>query len=87
MSASIPLEPDQSGSVIYVGRDRAGHWLVQDDQKRLEGCFVSYAAAMSYAQGERHFYHARVEVCETLLTPVITYGSLGAPDAAIRCAA
>lgn len=87
MSASVPPEPDQSGTIIFVGQDRAGHWIVQDSGKRLEGCFISFAAAMSYAHGERDLYHAVVQVSSTPLTPLISYGSVPAHERALARAA
>lgn len=73
MASSIALEPDQPGLVIYVGQDQAGHWLVQDSAKRLEGRFVSYAAAMSYARAEREIYHADVAIAPSPLVPLISF--------------
>lgn len=73
MLPSIPPEPDQSGPIIYVGQDQAGHWLVQDSGKRMEGRFISFATAMSYAQGERQLYHATVELARAPLSPIIPF--------------
>jgi hypothetical protein len=73
MSSEPIPEPDQSGLVIYVGQDRAGHWLVQDNNRSLEGRFISYGAAMRYAQAERGLYHARVELATTPLTPLVSF--------------
>jgi len=36
-------EPDQSGRILKVGQDPAGHWLVQENNGKLEGRFVSFA--------------------------------------------
>lgn len=68
-------EPDPTGVVIYVGQDRAGHWLVQDSRGRLEGRFVSRTAAMSYARDERDIYHARLEIAATPLVPLVPFMS------------
>ena len=73
MLASVSPEPDRSDSIIYVGQDEAGHWLVQDGGKRLEGRFISFATALSYANAERQLYHARVEIARTPLSPLIPY--------------
>ena len=85
--APQPSEPDQTGPIIYVGQDRAGHWLVQDSNKRLEGRFVSFAAAMSFARGERHLYHATVEVASSPLSPLVPFKPVGALECALARAA
>ena len=85
--SSIPPEPDQAGAVIYVGQDKAGHWLVQDSGKRMERCFISLAAAMSYAHGERDLDHGTVEVSSTPLLPLISHGSVAAHERALAHAA
>lgn len=87
MSPDAAVEPDRSGVVIYVGQDRAGHWLVQDKCRRLEGRFVSYAAAMSYARDERDIYHARIEVASAPLVPLIPFAPAAAHERAPRRAA
>lgn len=73
MSAEIKSEPDQSGRILYVGQDMAGHWLVQDNRRTLEGRFISQGAAMHFAQAERQTYGARVEVAKAPLTPLIPF--------------
>ena len=75
----IISEPDQRGLVIYVGQDQAGHWLVQDSGKRLEGRFVSRAAAISYARAETEIYHARVAIATSALVPLVSFDPVG-PD-------
>lgn len=55
-------QPDQPTVILYFSQDQAGHWLVQDNAKRLEGRFTSYTAAMSFAQAERQIYRAGVEM-------------------------
>ena len=60
--------------VIKVGQDRAGHWLVQEDNGLMEGRFVSFQAALSYARAERHsFNNAEVLVVEDVLVPIIPF--------------
>lgn len=86
MSPEPSSEPDPAGVVIYVGQDRAGHWLVQDSRGRLEGRFVSRTAAMSYARDERDIYHARLEVTTAPLVPQISFDPV-APDQSLRRAA
>lgn len=72
LSATIQ-EPEQTGPTIYVGQDAAGHWLVQDSGKRMEGRFVSFAAAMGYARSERHAYHATVAIAAEPLLPLVPF--------------
>jgi hypothetical protein len=81
MSASTP-EPDQRGFTIYVGQDDGGHWLVQDSGRRLEGCFRSRAAALSFARGEQQHYHGAMEICSAPLSPLISWPALGARNSA-----
>ncbi len=46
-------EPDPSRSILQVGQDSAGHWLVQQGGGGLEGRFISLAAAMAFARAEQ----------------------------------
>jgi hypothetical protein len=60
-------DPHQSGTVrstiLLVGPDDHGHWLVQEEGGSLEGSFVSQAEAMRFARWERHaFPFARIEL-------------------------
>ncbi len=86
--SSEPLpEPASTGLVIYVGQDRAGHWLVQDSRHTLEGRFISYAAAMRYAQAERDIYHASVEIADVPLIPLVPFVAVGRDERALPRAA
>ena len=87
MSSETISEPDPAGLVIYVGQDRAGHWLVQDSRRNLEGRFISYGAAMSYAQAERDIYHASAEIANAPLIPVISFAPVGRDERALPRAA
>ncbi|PTW48509.1 hypothetical protein C8J25_1016 [Sphingomonas faeni] len=87
MSSETISEPDPAGLVIYVGQDRAGHWLVQDSRRNLEGRFISYGAAMSYAQAERDIYQATVEIAKAPLVPVIAFAPVGRDERALPRAA
>ncbi|MCC2975620.1 hypothetical protein LK533_02890 [Sphingomonas sp. PL-96] len=73
MSSEPTPEPDECGHVIYVGQDEAGHWLVQDSGKKLEGRFVSRTAAFHFAEAERQIYHARLEVAAAPLVPLVSF--------------
>ena len=87
MSSEPLSEPDPTGLVIYVGQDRAGHWLVQDSRRTLEGRFISYGAAMGYAQAERDIYHASVEIVDVPLTPLVSFAPVGRDERALPRAA
>lgn len=76
MSPTDP-EPDQSGCTIKVGQDSAGHWLVQDNSKKLEGRFVSFATAMAFARSERHSLPGAVVVLATdPIVPIVSFAPL-----------
>jgi hypothetical protein len=85
-SASIP-EPDERGHIIYVGQDKAGHWLVQDSGGRLEGRFVSRGAALSFAAGECQLYGASLQIAAAPLVPLIPFGPVTAGEHALPRAA
>lgn len=87
MPSDVPSEPDQHGLVIYVGQDLAGHWLVQDSAKRLEGRFVSRAAAVSYALAEGEIYHAPVTLTPTPMVPLVPFISPAAHERVLARAA
>ena len=80
MSSEPITEPDERGLVIYVGQDVAGHWLVQDNCRKLEGCFVSRGAALSFAHAERDIYHARLELSALTMVPLIPFGPVAAEE-------
>lgn len=74
MTASTDPEPDPRGPVLKVGQDSAGHWLVQDNDGRLEGRFVSQAAAMGFARSECHSLPgATILATTSTLVPVISF--------------
>lgn len=52
MISAISAEPDPSRLIIFVGRDTAGHWLVQGCEGQLEGRFISRDAAWAFARSE-----------------------------------
>lgn len=52
MLSAISAEPDPSILTIFVGRDAAGHWLVQGCKGQLEGRFISREAAWAFARAE-----------------------------------
>ena len=81
-------EPDPAAPMLRVGQDKAGHWLVQESGGRLEGRFISFAAAMAFARAERHgFPGARVAVATTPLVPQISFTPVGPQEVAVPRAA
>lgn len=74
MLASIDSEPDQRDCILNVGQDRAGHWLVQENNGKLEGRFVNFAAAMAFARSERHSLPgATIVVAQAPLVPIVSF--------------
>lgn len=88
MIADIDPEPDQPGATLFVGQDRAGHWLVQESAGRLEGRFISREAALGFARAERHAFPGAVVVIATHpLIPHIPFDPVGADERALARAA
>ena len=88
MIAAVPSEPDPSGTVLHVGQDTAGHWLVQESGGRLEGRFISFAAAMAFARAERHaFPGATVAVSTVPLIPQVSFAPVQPWECALARAA
>jgi hypothetical protein len=87
MSCNPDPEPDEHGLIIYVGQDSAGHWLVQDSGRRLEGRFVSRSAALAHATGECQIHHARLRMASVPLEPVIPFAPVAADVRALPRAA
>ncbi len=74
MTSSADPEPDQAGSVLKVGQDSAGHWLVQDMWGSLEGRFVSQAAALGFARSEsRALPGAKIVMATAPLVPIVSF--------------
>ena len=40
-------------TILLVGQDDDGRWVVQENHGRVEGCFISRDAAICFAQAER----------------------------------
>ncbi len=80
MIAAINPEPDPRGSILFVGQDRAGHWLVQAAHGGLEGRFVSRDAALAFARAERHaFPGATVQFAAQPMISAFSFAPAG-PD-------
>ncbi|WP_116091610.1 hypothetical protein [Sphingomonas crusticola] len=56
---SVAIDPAPAVTLL-VGPDADGHWLVQEADGALEGCFVSREAALHFARWERHAYRAAI---------------------------
>lgn len=85
MICSNNSEPDPTQCILSVGQDRAGHWLVQENNGKLEGRFVSFAAALAFARSERHSLPgASVVVVETPLVPIVPFVPVAAGETAQR---
>lgn len=81
-------ESDRHGSVLYVGQDRAGHWLVQENHGLLEGHFISRDAAWRYAKGEVHaFPGARIVFTSDCIVPEISFEPMPAVASLLERAA
>ncbi|MCD2324410.1 hypothetical protein LQ953_10335 [Sphingomonas sp. IC-56] len=87
MASISDPEPDQRGSIFFVGQDEAGHWLVQESTGQMEGRFVSFAAAMGFARAERYAFHAEVVVSTAPLVPHVPFMPAGADERATARAA
>jgi len=67
-------EPDRRTSILHVGQDRAGHWLVQENHGLLEGRFISRDAAWRFARGEIHaFPGGRIVFTSEAIVPAIPF--------------
>lgn len=71
---SLASEPDPAASILVVGQDSAGHWLVQESGGRLEGRFISFSAAMAFARAERYgLPGATIAVSAAPLVPQVPF--------------
>lgn len=88
MFSANSAEPDPSGLILFVGRDAAGHWLVQDRKGQLEGRFISRAAAWAFARAEcRGLPGARIVAALHPLIPTVSFAPLCPDECAIDRAA
>jgi hypothetical protein len=88
MISAISAEPDSSTLTIFVGRDMAGHWLVQGLDGQLEGRFISQGAAWAFARAEcRGIPGAQAIAAVRPLIPTVSFAPLRADEAAIAHAA
>lgn len=88
MISAISAEPDPSGLTIFVGRDTAGHWLVQGCKGQLEGRFISRDAAWAFARSEcRGVPGASIVAALRPMIPTVSFAPLQADETAIARAA
>ena len=81
-------EIDRSIPTLSVRQDEVGHWLVQESGGRLEGRFISFAAAMGFARAELHACPGATIIIETRpLVPIIPFAPVEAWERAMRHAA
>lgn len=84
----MPQVIDPDPSILAVGQDAAGHWLVQENHGLLEGRFVSFAAAMGFARAERHgFPGSTVVIAPAPLVPQISFAPVAPWETAMPRAA
>ena len=84
MISSDDPDPDQPACILNVGQDRAGHWLVQEDNGKLEGRFVSFATAMAFARAERHSLRgAVIVVADAPLVPIVPFSPVAPWESAL----
>lgn len=88
MISAISAEPDPEGAILFVGRDVAGHWLVQGRRGQLEGRFISRDAAWAFARAEcRALPGARIVDALRPLIPAVSFEPLRPDESAIDRAA
>lgn len=88
MISAISAEPDPEGAILFVGRDAAGHWLVQGCKGQLEGRFISRTAAWTFARaGCRGLPGARIVAALRPLIPTVSFEPLRPDESAIDRAA
>gem|GEM_PF-1178227 len=49
-----PLSPPSRSSLLYIGMDRSGHWVVRDPAGLCGGLFMDRTQALRFALRERH---------------------------------
>jgi len=85
MASDLVAEPDPAVTILWVGQDREGHWLVQENHGLMEGRFVSREAAWQFARAERHgFPGAECAEAGQPLVPWISFAPVAADERAPR---
>lgn len=74
MAHNITVESEPDRTILMVGQDPRGRWMVQENHGLLEGSFVSREAAIQFARWERHaFPGATVEMVSAPLTSLLEH--------------
>ncbi|APZ97567.1 hypothetical protein BWQ93_03010 [Sphingopyxis sp. QXT-31] len=69
---------------MFVGRDTAGHWLVQGCKGQLEGRFISQGAAWAFARSECRGVPGAIALAALHpLVPAISFAPLRADEITI----
>ncbi|WP_448661165.1 hypothetical protein ACG3SL_11075 [Sphingomonas sp. CJ20] len=69
----LDLTAETPEHILRVGQDAQGHWIVQEADGCGEALFASRTAAIRFAHWECHaFDHARVELCASPLSSILT---------------
>lgn len=88
MVSDVIEEPDQRATILWVGQDAAGHWLVQENHGLMEGRFVSRDAAWRFARAElRGYPNAELLDAGRSLVPNIPFSPVGDDEHAVCRAA
>ncbi|AJA10089.1 hypothetical protein SKP52_16070 [Sphingopyxis fribergensis] len=83
MISATSAEPDPEGSILFVGRDAAGHWLVQGCEGQLEGRFIA-RRRLGFARAEfRGFPRARIVAALRPLIPAVSFEPFRPDECAI----
>jgi hypothetical protein len=73
MQSCSAAADNNPGHILFVGRDRDGRWVVQENHGLIEGLFVNRAAALHFAHCERHaFPAARIEIATEPLRSILS---------------
>lgn len=74
MFAACEAQAETEPEILFVGQDRAGHWLVQASGGSMEGRFISFAAAMKFARSELGMLPAScIKVRETPMKATVSF--------------
>ncbi len=73
---SPPTAYQDDPSILLIGQDFEGHWIVQENHGLAEGCFTTREAAVRYAEAERaHFPGALVVLTPAKLSMAYGHGA------------
>lgn len=88
MISAMSAEPDPARSIMFVGRDTDGHWLVRSCHGQFEGRFIpgdsAWAFARAFARGRPG---ARPVAALRPLVPTVSFDPPGPNERVIDRAA